>query len=54
MPGVWDPEFVAATLVLYEQRGVGNLAFTLIFEDEGIQVRHAMDFYPLSIPFPGL
>lgn len=49
--GVWDPEWVAATLVVYEPGY--RLPFTLIFEDEGAQVRHGLDFQPLAISSPG-
>jgi hypothetical protein len=49
--GIWNPEFVAATMVVYEEGY--RLPFTIIFEDEGVQVRHAMDFFPLTVQIPG-
>ncbi|GAB4818743.1 hypothetical protein N2152v2_005789 [Parachlorella kessleri] len=49
-PGVWDPQFVAATLVVYEEGY--HIPFTVIFEDEGVHVRHAMDFFPFTLLDP--
>lgn len=48
--GVWDPEWVAATLVVYEP---GHpCPFTIVFEDQGVHVRHGMDFFQLQLPLP--
>ncbi len=49
--GVWSPEFVAATLLVYEEGY--RLPFTVVFEDKGVQVRHGMCFHPLALPLPG-
>lgn len=64
LPGEWQPEFVAATVVVYghetstnkqlaESEGAlrgGPASFGVIFEDEGFEFRHIMDFYPLPDP----
>ena len=71
LPGEWQPEWVAATVVVYgtnsnltrgaddviERDSVeglhlrgGPASFGVIFEDEGFEFRHIMDFYPLPNP----
>lgn len=63
IPGVWLPEWEAATLVVYAPLSAAAAApsspearrpgFTVIFEDEGEPFRHAMDFFAFPLQPPG-
>ena len=44
VPGLWQPQWVPATLLLYDAPVPGGVLLTVIFEDEGEPFRHALDF----------
>jgi len=53
-PPLWAPEWVDATMVVYQVRHSGERPlFSVIFEDEGQVFRHIIDFFPFpdALPF---
>mmetsp|Transcript_41682 Transcript_41682/g.74885 ORF Transcript_41682/g.74885 Transcript_41682/m.74885 type:complete len:442 (-) Transcript_41682:92-1417(-) len=45
VPGVWEPEWVGAQLLVYHNRW-----FSVLWQDIGEQWRHIIDYSPLNIP----
>lgn len=45
IPGVWEPEWVDAFLLVYD-----NGWFSMLWQDSDRAWRHIMDFTPLAIP----
>ena len=46
-PGVWDPTWAPAQILVYEDDA---LEFSVLFDDEGEQFRHVIDFKPFAVP----
>jgi hypothetical protein len=49
MQGLWRPRQVGCDLIVYKRPGSDRHTFSVLWDDLGFHVRHAIDFQPLQV-----
>jgi hypothetical protein len=47
VPGLWEPQLVGVDVLVYKREG-RPLSLSVVWQDEGAQLRHAIDFSRFS------
>ena len=47
--GKWEPEWVGVDFVLYHDQALGDVGFSVLWDDDGEVIRHIIDFVRLPV-----